>query len=82
MIFNRLRAKTVICFLTFSSLFARGSTKVLSDQAKEFKTTALPGERNTATDPPWMSRSGRVILFHIDFTYSGSQLQSRRKLPW
>ena len=82
MSFKRLRAKTFICFLIFSSLLRRGSTKVVSDYLKEFKTAALPEEGNTATDPPWMFRPGRVILFHIDFTYSGNQLQSRRKLRW
>ena len=55
--FKRLQAETVMYFQVFVLLFALGSTKVVSDQAKEFKAR-ISGDESTPTDPPWMSRPG------------------------
>lgn len=57
MALKRLQFETVLFFLVFAVLFLPGPTKVMSDSATEFKPTQA-GLRNTATDPPWMSRPG------------------------
>lgn len=62
MALERLQLESVIFFLVFIVLFVPGPTKVMSDSATEVKPTQ-PGLRNTATDPPWMSRPGMV--FHM-----------------
>lgn len=73
MVFKRLLAKIIICFLVFVTLFAPCSTKAVSPQAKEFKTT-ISGDESTSLDPPWMSRSGELV-----FSRTGNQFQSQVK---
>ena len=65
MVLNSIWDKTMmyICLLSF----AQGRTKVVSNQAKEFKAPIL-GDQNTPADPPWMSRPGMLIISIFNLT--------------
>lgn len=62
MALERLQFVTVIFFLLLLVSFVPGPTNVMSHSATAFKPTT-PGFKNTASDPPWMSRPGREISF-------------------